>query len=343
MSTPTTALLNLDKVRETMNTMSLAELVNHDFIRIQLSLSFGAMGSHKIEQFKSNYLVLVSDPKIIERLKNVDNFSLLNSLISLTKDGLSINPLDKEAVIANYNGRAVPIATAKGKVKKMQQNGIIDRIQYLELIYENDQVSNKNGVWEHSINIKRPDDEPAIGVLLMALMPDSTIKSKFVRASEIKKRQDKAPFPEIWKEWPEEMWKKTAINMFEKEIGFKPVFLFHKEEEAEGDFNSQQFTQDTNYSSDIPDGDNTEPVAPEIITQDPKRLEELNKLLSEKLLTDHEEAKLRSVLPSLKNDKIDNWIKALNLRKENKAQNTPQPPEPPVATYNVNGEGEPKI
>lgn len=339
MTTPSTTLMKLDKVRAKMADMSLSELVNHEYIQNQLSLFYGSANAQKeIEQFKSNYLVLVSDASVQKALAGADNFSILNSLICLTKDGLSINPYHKEAVIVNYGGRAMPLATAKGKVKRMQQSGIITRIQYLEVIYEGDKVSNKNGVWEHEINITRADDAKKLGVLLIALFPDGTMKSKFVRASDVVKRQAKAPFPEIWSEWPEEMWKKTAINMFENEIGAKPLLWYTPEEDQPEEENFiPQNNNNITASSEEP------PIQQaEVIVQDAIKLETLKQLVAKKLLKPNEEKKFNEALPSLTNERIDSWIKALTLReekRENVTKNTEVHPE----AYNVNGDKEPVI
>lgn len=326
MSTPSTTLARLDKVKAEMQKTNLTELVNHDYIKHQLGLHYGNDGAKKIEQFKANYLVLMSDPTVAKNLENADKFSILNSLLCLTKDGLSINPMDKEAAIVNYGGKAVAIPMVKGKIKKMQQNGVIDRIQYLEVVYEGERCVNKNGVWEHEVNIGLTGKEKKQGVLLMVLMPDRTVKSKFVRAFEIAKRKEKSKMAAMWTQWEEEMWKKTAINMFEKEIGSKP--LFHFVDERNEDFD-QGPTED--IASEEVSQPEEEVQEAEVVRQDPLLIKNLDELIAENLLTETELSKLSSKKHELNDEQLSSWIRALTNRKEIRGSR-PQPQEnqPPI-------------
>ncbi len=322
MSTPSTTLARLDKVKAEMQKTNLSELVNHDYIKHQLGLHYGNDASKKIEQFKANYLVLMSDPTVAKNLESADKFSILNSLLCLTKDGLSINPMDKEAAIVNYGGKAVAVPMVKGKIKKMQQNGVIDRIQYLEVVYEGDNVSNKNGVWNHEININLTGKEKKLGVLLMVLMPDRTVKSKFVRPFEIAKRKEKSKMAAMWTQWEEEMWKKTAINMFEKEIGSKPLFQFVEQEESEE-------TQDAGFSNVETEEEAQEAQGVEEIKQDAILRQNLDDLIADGLLAENEKAKLESLIDGLSDEGLSKWITALNARKEIRDAK-PKEDEPPI-------------
>lgn len=325
MSTPSTTLLSLDKVKEKMNGQSLPALVNSDYISTALGLHYAnnAKKEELIEKFKANYLILMSDEAVVKSLANADKFSIITSLLNITKDGLSINPYDKEAAIVNYGGKAVAVPMAKGKIKKLQNTGVIQRIQYLEIVYQGDVCTNKNGIWEHSINIARSDDAKMLGVLLIMLMSDNTLKSKFVSAKEVNKRKEKSKMPNIWKEWTEEMWKKTAINMFEKEIGGKPQFEFIKEDD---EFEEQE-TQEANYSME-------EQNQEAQVMQDMELRQKLDVLILEKLIPQVDEDRLLSKIDSMNDDAMRRTIDALEIRKalkekldlvpqENKKENEP--------------------
>lgn len=317
--TPSTALISLDKIKEEMNKASLPSLVNSQYISTQLGLHYASKSNKEelINKFKENYLILVSDETVIKALGNADKFSIITSLMNITKDGLSINPYDKEAAIVNYGGKAVAVPMAKGKIKKLQNSGVIQRIQYLEIVYLGDVCTNKNGIWEHSINIARADDAKMLGVLLIMLMTDNTLKSKFVSAKEVNKRKEKSKMPNIWKEWTEEMWKKTAINMFEKEIGGKPQFEFIKEDELED-------IQDTNYTME-------EQVQEVEVLQDLGLRQQLDDLILEKIIPQVDEDRLLSKIDSMTNEQMQKTIDALEVRRIAKmAPEAKEENEPPI-------------
>lgn len=354
---PSMILNNLDKVQEEMKKWTLPQLVNHEYVSTQLGLFFKHDAAAIINQFKSNYLVLISDPEVKKTLEGCDKFSILNSLICLTKDGLSIHPYDKEAAIVPFKIKGVKTAVAmpmaRGRVKKMQHQGIIVRIQYLEVVYDCDECSNVNGIWEHSINLKRTDEDEPLGVLLMVLMPDNTIKSKYVRMSEIEKRQDTSEFPEMWDKWPEEMWKKTVINMFEKEIGKKPLFNFVQEKITQ----DEEEVQETNYSvqpdaqpntetqADEPPSDNPiiedeqpeAPVEKTTVKEDDraKNIKELRQL-SMTAMTDQERKRMEELLDEMPDKTLKDTLTALQNRiknmEEKKKEKTEEPAEeePPI-------------
>jgi len=305
--TPSNVIISLDKVKDEMNKASLPSLVNNQYITTQLGLHFKVNKEEMIDKFKANYLVLVSDPQVLAALGNADKFSIITSLLNITKDGLSINPYDKEAAIVNYGGKAVAVPMAKGKIKKLQNTGVITRIQYLEIIYQGDLCTNKNGIWEHSINIVRADDAKMLGVLLIMLMPDNTLKSKFVSAKEVNKRKEKSKMKgSIWVEWVEEMWKKTAINMFEKEIGGKPQFQFINESEIEE--HDTENIQETNYIVATED----------VIVQSLEIRAILDSLILEKIIPQVDEDRLLSKLESMTDEQMNRTIQALEARKEAK-------------------------
>lgn len=318
---PSVIEANLNEVQQQMSKMSLLQLVNHEYIN---SRFHGSNRAEIIAQFKENYLILVSDAKIRKALEGADHFSILTSLISITKDGLSINPDDKEACIVNFAGRATPIPMAYGRLKKMQINGIINRIQYLEIIYVGDKYSNENGVWKHSINLTRPENSRKLGVLLMVLMPDKSIKSKYVSAAEVLKRKEKSEMKEVmWKEWEEEMWKKTAIIMFEKEIGKKPMFQYIKD--ADTDHQEPPVIQtDLNLTSQETEDVVHEDIQENVVVQNPKLIKKLEELIAEKLILQENEDRLMDILPTLNNESIKRWIDTLHKIKV-KRQEESQP------------------
>ncbi len=321
-----------------MATMPLESLADHDYIKMQLRASFSHLPLAKrndiLARFQENFLILVLDERVAKAIRGADNFSIMKSLMDITRDGLSINPHDHEACIVSYNGVATAIPMAYGKLKKMQDNKIISRIDYLEIIYVGDEYSNNNGKWKHSINLERPDNAKKLGVLIRILMPDRTKKTKFCTAKDILKRKATSPMAEIWEAWEDEMWKKTAINMFEKEIGRKAKFDFVAESEedvvqrAKEDYSEEENTEDIDHEE--VDGEelikNSEYQAPEPIIQDTELRKTLNELIDEKILQPDNEKKLLEIISDLDDKGLVRWIAALQKIKTDR-QNTPSKQE----------------
>lgn len=233
--TPENTLMLLPKLKEEFSKKSLPELAEHPFIANQLGIYFGEGEKSKkiINQFKVNYMILVSDPDQQKNLSGCDHFSMVQSLINLAKDNLSINPADKESCIVKYGTKAVGIPMWRGKLKRMQERGIIRYFDYLEVVYDCDIIDDMgNGKFTHKPKSDRPTNAKMLEVVMIAVMPDGRPRFKRIKRESIIKRQAKSKMPGIWKEWPEEMWRKTAIGIFEGEIGVKALHFQDPEEDG---------------------------------------------------------------------------------------------------------------
>jgi recombinational DNA repair protein RecT len=355
MNSPQQTVTSLALVRSEINKRELSTLVDHPFVIGQLSTYFG--NSEKaisiIKQFKINYMVLVSDPDIKKTLEGCDHFSMVQSLIALSKDNLSINPSDKESCIVKFGGKAVAIPMWRGKVKRMQEKGIIRYINYFEIRYSSDGFIDKgNGKFVHykkeiipefcltvnniktfpsengtiltfnelnakptlkKVSLIKTGDiisdikgnkhpvtkisyEPnMLEVLMEVIMPDGRPRYKRVSNASILKRQAKSKMQNIWNEWPEEMWKKTAIGIFENEIGVRtPQFAEHIEEEEE------EFEQEQTQESNV-----TDVTTPEEVTE-AEVIEEQDILLRSKL------DELKEQLGQVTRDRLELTIDSLN-------------------------------
>lgn len=218
---PIDTSIKLVKVRDEMQSLTPEQLVDHPYISNQLDIYFGVKESKKIiGQFKANFMIMVTNPDIKKNLIGCDHFSMVQTLIGFAKDNLSLNPSDKECCIVKFGNKAVGIPMWRGRLKRMQERGAIKYIDYIEIRYRSDKFTDLgNGKFDHKINDKRPANDEMVEVLMVVIMPNNASKYKRVSGIDIAKRQKKSPMQNIWKEWAEEMWKKTAINIFESEIG----------------------------------------------------------------------------------------------------------------------------
>jgi len=327
---PENTMMLLDKVKTDINKLALPEIVNHPYIANQLKVFFGEKKSEKvINTFKSNYMVLVSDETVKKTLANADKFTVVQSLINLTKDNLSINPHDKESCIVSYAGKAVAIPMWRGKLKRMQETGVIQYLDYLECVYATDKFSNNMGKFTHEINYKRPDNDKIIGVLLVALMPDGRSRAKFVLSKDIEKRRLKSKMPNIWREWTDEMYKKTAITIFEGEIGKRSLEYSEQYETQDEDEVEEPVTvdQETEYVEEAQEAEEV----PEVF-QDEILRSQLDQLVeSSGVLTPKEVEGLSEVIDTLDDTMLMKWISAINARvekreKESAVVNKNEPP-----------------
>jgi len=322
---PENTLMLLDKVKQEMNNTALPQLVNHPYISNQLKVFFGENKSEKvINTFKSNFMVLITDDTVQKTLEKADKFTVVQSLINLTKDNLSINPHDKESCIVAYGSKAVAIPMWRGKLKRMQETGVIQYLDYLECVYSTDKFSNNMGKFQHEINYKRPANDTIIGVLLVALMPDGRSRAKFVLSKDIEKRRTKSKMPNIWKEWTDEMYKKTAITIFEGEIGKRSLEYSEQYENEEEEENQ---TQDVTYTEAEPQAQEVEVMEAEVFEQDVILRSQLDSLIENNtVLSESELTKLSSIIDSLNDVDLTKWINAIKLRIEKKVNKN----EPPI-------------
>ena len=358
MNSPQQTVTSLALVRSEINKRELSTLVDHPFVIGQLSTYFGnsEKANSIIKQFKINYMVLVSDPDIKKTLAGCDHFSMVQSLIALSKDNLSLLPSDQESCIVKFGGKVKGIPMWRGKLKRMQEKGVVRYINYFEIRYSSDGFIDKgNGKFVHhkkkiipefcltTNNIKTfpledgtiwtfnnsnaklilkkvslikigdiisdPEGnkhpvtkisyEPnMLEVLMEVIMPDGRIRYKRVDASNVTKRQAKSKMPNIWKEWPEEMWKKTAIGIFEGEIGVRTLqFAEHIEEEEEEDDDNQQEESEQEQPQ--------ESNAPEEVTE-AQVIEEQDILLRSRL------DELKESLGQITKDRLELTIDSLN-------------------------------
>lgn len=327
---PEQALVKIDEVRKEINATTYDKIINHPFVKGQIQNYFVDSPVQSWQKFQSNYMVLISDRDVYKTIENADRFTVVQSLINLSKDNLSINPHDKEACIVSYNGKCVGMAMAKGKIKRMQETGAIKYINYLEVVFDCDKITNSNGKYIHERNLNPPANPKCLGVLLIVTMIDGKERHKFVLDRDIELRRKHAPAKAIWDKWTDEMRRKTVINIFEKEIG-KTVLTFSEfteEEEVEQEQEAiQEQEQEQIQEANVVE-EETDILTAQLIEE--KKAELLQKIKDNPTaLTSKDIDKLQEVIDTFGVEKLQAWIDGINSRIE-KAKQEPKDTTPKI-------------
>lgn len=242
MTNVSNAIQKLDTVMADISKLPLAKAIEHPYVSTSLGLHFsGTNKEDVIARFKANCMILANDEMVKKNIVGSDTFTIINSLINVTRKGLSINPFDKECCIVKFGTTATVMEMVAAKKKLLVQSGAILNIDYLEVVYNCDKMEQDGLKFKHRMNFDRPSSARKIGVLMVATLPDGRKKYKYVHKADIEKRKNViiektkrscAKFnntPEetkkkieaasgMWNTWEDEMWQKTAVNIFSKDI-----------------------------------------------------------------------------------------------------------------------------
>ncbi len=338
MKAPSTDIIKLEQLRAEINKSDYAKIVDLPYIVKQFENSYDnpVEAKVKLDQFRNNFMVMVHDKDVAKTIVGADKFSLLNSLINLAKDNLSINPSDKEACIVNYGGKIVGMAMSKGKIKRMQEKGTIKYVKLLETVWDCDKITEVNGTMTFSRNFNPPKTAQRIGAVLMVIMNDGKERHKFVSKRDIELRREHAPSKNIWNKWTDAMYQKTVVNMFEKEIGVATLLYSEFQDEDEPEMKEQQTTEDVPHEEIVPEQEEQEV---EVITEEEpdllseiatKRTELENKIKNNPgALLAKDIDKLNKCIGSLDGNKLQIWIefveKCIQERKEKLQKSNDKP------------------
>lgn len=173
------------------------------------------------EAFRNAAIVAVQDNPGILRC---DKSSVFRAIRRLAACGLV--PDGNEAAIVPFSGKAQAMPMVRGIIKTARNSGEISSL-WAEVVYEGETID----VWiedgERRFNHKfdplsRGGD--VIGVYAVAKLKDGTVEFESMGKEQIEKRRrassnQKSPTPTgVWKDWYEEMAKKTAIRSIAKRL-----------------------------------------------------------------------------------------------------------------------------
>lgn len=160
-------------------------------------------------------LAALVDGPSAEYMQKCSIESILNALTNVAVVGLTINPAMKLAYLVPRDGKVVLDISYIGLIKLATDTGSILAAK-AELVYENDLFEYK-GPFEkpvHKLNpFKRAERGELVGVYIIAKLHTGFDQIDTLDMEEINKIRDKSKAKSgPWKDWFEEMVKKTGIK-----------------------------------------------------------------------------------------------------------------------------------
>lgn len=154
------------------------------------------------------------------RLAECNRASLLAAFMTCAQD--SLLPDGREAAIVPFKDSAQYLPMVAGILKKVRNSGELKSIT-AQMIHRNDSfkywIDGDGEHLEHAPNMFS-DRGAAVGVYALAKTKDGGVYIEVMTMDDIEKvRQvSRAKDSGPWRDWPEEMWKKTAIRRLSKRL-----------------------------------------------------------------------------------------------------------------------------
>jgi len=155
------------------------------------------------------------NPKIL----NCTQESVIQAVMRSAELGLDCSGTLGEAYLVPYGRSLQFIPGYRGLVKLARQSGEVKRVE-AQVVHENDHFEYRQGT--ELVVDYRPcysgEPGPAIGAYALIQMADGTCQADYMRRDEIEKVKgvSKAASNGPWRDWEEEMWKKTVLRRLMK-------------------------------------------------------------------------------------------------------------------------------
>jgi recombination protein RecT len=160
---------------------------------------------------------IINNPDI----QNCTVNTVMSSLIKCATDGLQ--PDGKEAAIVAYGNKAQYMPMAYGVIKRIRNSGEVSDVS-AHVVYEKDKfsyiVENGRPIMRHEPNFMEADRGKLVFAYAVAVMKDNEVHVEAVSKMEIEKARNagKAANGPAWKNWYDEMAKKTAVHRLNKYV-----------------------------------------------------------------------------------------------------------------------------
>jgi recombination protein RecT len=190
-----------------------------------------ALPSHiSVDKFQRVAMTAISsDPELL----NADRRSLFGAIVKAAQDGLLPDKREGALVIFNqkvskrgepnrYEKHVQWMPMIAGIHKKLRQSGEICSI-YAHIVYSEDKFELVLGDDESLLHVPPVlgvDRGEAVGVYAIAKLKDGTIMREVMTRADIEKVRSVSKSGEYgpWKDWWDEMWKKTVIRRLSKRL-----------------------------------------------------------------------------------------------------------------------------
>lgn len=161
--------------------------------------------------------VVLTVANLNPELLNADRKSLLGACMRCAADGLV--PDGREAALVVFGGKITYMPMVVGLLKRARNSGEISTIN-AHVVYEHDEFSMKLGD-DEGITHKPAwaiDRGKMIGVYAIAKLKDGGVQRVVLSSADVEKikavSRSKGSGP--WVQWPDEMWKKSALRRLTK-------------------------------------------------------------------------------------------------------------------------------
>ena len=205
---------------KTQKPKNIAQLLNDADTKEQLAL---AMPKH-VDKDRWNRIALTCVRKN-PKLMRCDPLSLLARFMDLSSLGLE--PDGRMAHLIPFKDEVTLIIDFKGIVDIVRRSGEVDQI-LADVICENDEFDYQKGTGaflKHKVDLKNKDGRgEVIGAYSFVKLKDGSEDFDVMTRSEIDKvrQASKTPDKGPWKDWFEEMAKKTVFRRHSKWLPFSP-------------------------------------------------------------------------------------------------------------------------
>lgn len=181
---------------------------------------FSAMlpGHVPVEKFQR---VIVTAAANNPSILGLDRQSVLLSCARAAADGLL--PDGREGAIVPFKGKAQWMPMAAGILKKIRNSGELLSINAY-VVYQKDRFTYRLGDDESIEHVPYLGDDPgpAIAVYAVAKTKDGGVYREVMTKSQVEKvkavSQSAGRSDSPWQQWPDEMWRKTAIRRLSKRL-----------------------------------------------------------------------------------------------------------------------------
>lgn len=153
------------------------------------------------------------------RILNCSQESVIQAVMRSAELGLDCSGTLGEAYLVPYGNTLQFLPGYRGLVKLARQSGEVKRVE-AQVVHENDHFVYRQGT--ELVVDYRPcysgDPGPAIGAYALIQFKDGACQAEYMRRDEIEKVRavSKAANNGPWKDWEEEMWKKTVLRRLMK-------------------------------------------------------------------------------------------------------------------------------
>lgn len=244
----------LAKIDE-INKLKPLEVFSHPSSVEVFKKQFGEKANIWLQRERSYLVQIFNDVKLGPELNKCTTFSLHSAITSIITNNLTLDPQSGQAFLVPFKDSVKVMYGYKGKEQMMVDAGIISYIEFCEPVYDCDKFRRNMGkIVEFEQPTVRPKGAKVIGGCIRAKMPGGGFKDLFLSKEEIDKRakvsKSKGEYGP-WKDWYDEMVKKSMIHALYKSLPKRSAALDKIIQQEEEEF--QQEPEVTASYEEVPE------------------------------------------------------------------------------------------